>query len=597
MAGKNIGPTIGLGGEAEFRKQIKNINAELGVLQAQLDKSAASFAGNEKSEEALADKSRLLAEMNEKLGKAAEATRKQYDAVSSEYGENSNAALKLEKDLLKLEKQIIKNNNAIEENSKALEDNGNDLEENTEKVSFWAQNVQNKFNAAKDMVNNVCNVMKQAFSAANDMVSGSAENASEIVLSAEKAGITTQKYQELQYAAQMLKIDVGTLTDSMRDLSEKAFDAMKDPAGETAQLFNTLNVSVTDWSGKLKDSQTIWEETLVALGNMSNETERNATALKLLGGASSDLSAVMGTQGILTLQSYATEAHNVGAVMNNQTIASLQKLNETQIQTQQTIEGVKERLSAQLAPEFANVAQAAANLVVAFEPLITEALGWALNHVPEITAGFGMLTASLIALKLVSTLTPLINLMNTSLMQTNATVMMTNATMLSNPVVIIVTGVVAALGGLVAGIALFNSKSDEINQGLNNMNETMEETANVTENLEKNMEQVANSIDWDSINLDFEAKFAILGANSAAAFKKNLLEGFDGFEDELSQKLSGMKVSFSGGGSGAYTPVVQGTSAPYQEIDITMMIDKQKLAEILFDPLRGVAKQKGLVTT
>ena len=594
MAGKNIGPTIGLGGEAEFRSQIKNINAELGVLQAQLDKSAASFAGNEKSEEALTDKSRILAEMNEQLSKAVEATRKQHEAVSSEYGENSNAALKLEKDLLKLEKQIIQNNNAIEENSKVLEENGEDLEENTEKVSFWSQEVQNKFNTAKDMINGVADSMKNAFSAINEMTSASAENASEIAVSAEKAGLTTQTYQELQYAAKMLKMDVGTLTDSMKDLSEKAFDAMKDPAGETAQLFQSLGVSVTDWSGNLKDSRSIWEDTLVALGNMHNETERNATALKLLGGASNELSAVMGTQGIMTLQNYAKEAYNVGAVMDNQTIASLKELNDTQIQTQQTIEGVKDRLSAQLAPEFANASQAAANLLLAFEPLITEGLGWALDHVPEIATGFGVLTASMLALKLVSTLTPLINLMNTSLMQTNATVMMTNATMMSNPVVIIVTGVVAAIGGLVAGIALFNSKTDEINDSLDGMGSKMEETAEVTRKLEKNMEEVANSIDWSSINLDFEAKFAILGANSAAAFKKNLLEGFDGFESELTQKLSGMRVKFSGTSSGTYTPIMQGAVPTNQEFDITLMIDKQRLAEILFDPLRGVAKQKGM---
>lgn len=592
MAGKNIGPTIGLGGEAEFRKQIKNINAELGVLQAQLDKSAASFAGNEKSEVALTEKSRILADMNEQLEKAVDATRKQHDAVSKEYGENSDAALKLQKDLLKLEKQIIQNNNSIEENSKVLKENGDELEDNSEKVSFWAQEVQNKFNTAKDMINSVAGAMKQAFASVNQLATQSAENASEIAVSAEKAGLTTQSYQEMKYAAQMLRMDVGTLTDSMKDLSEKAFDAMKDPAGETAQLFKTLGVSVTDWAGNLKDSQTIWQDTLYALGEMENETERNATSLKLLGGASNELSIVMGRQGVQTLQNYAREAYNVGAVMDNQTIASLKELNATQLQTQQTIEGVKERLAAQLAPEFANTAQAAANLLLAFEPLISDALGWALDHVPEIATGFGVLTASMIAMKLVSTLIPLMNLMNTSLMQTNATLVMTNATMMSNPVVLIVTGVVAAIGGLIAGIALFNSKTDEINDGLDGMGQKMEETAEVTKNLEKNMESVANSIDWNSINLDFEAKFAILGTNSAAAFKRNLLEGFEGFEDELTSKLSGMKVKFSGLDSGTYAPIVSGTSKS-QPINITFMVDKQTLAELVYDPLTGIAKQKG----
>ncbi len=596
MAGRNIGPTIGLGGEAEFRTQIKNINAEIGVLQAQLEKTAVSFEGNEKSEEALSEKTKILTQMNEQLEKAVEATKKQHDEVAEKYGENSNAALKLEKDLIKLEKQIIQNNNAIDDNTSVLDENEEALNENADKVSFWSQEVQNQYDAAKETINNALNGIKEGLSSLNDMVTESGEKADEILNASQKVGMSAQSYQELQYAASQLNIDVGTLTDSMKDLGEKAFDAAKDPASEAAELFRELGVSVTDTSGNLRDSQEIWTITLEALGNMSNETEKNAVAAKLFGGAANELSMFMGTQGIQSLQMYQSEARNLGIVLDNDTIRSLDALNETQREADATIQGVKDRISAQLAPSFAQASEAAAQLLLAFEPLITDALSWALEHVPEIATGVGALVASLIALKMVSVLTPLINLMNTSLMQTNATLTVTNATLMTNPVVLIVTGVVGAVAGLVAGIALFNDKTDEISDGMDDMARGMESVGDSADKLEEGMEEVANSIDWEAINLDFEAKFAILGANSASAFKKNLLEGFNGFENDLTSKLSGMNLEFSATASagGKYTPVISSTPTQHQTIDISLYLDKYKVAEILFDPLTGVAKQKGV---
>ena len=705
MPGKNIGPTIGLGGEAEFRKQIKNINAELGVLQAQLDKSAVSFAGNEKSQEALSEKSRILAEMNSKLGEAVEATKKQYETAAAEYGKNSNAALKLEKDLLKLEKRIVQNNNEIKansraydeneksleminaklgvlqaqldktsttfagneksqealaqrsrilaevnsqlekaveatkrqfdaaskeygenstaalklekdliklekqitqnnieikKNSEALDNNGEALEENSEKADFWAQNVQNKFNTAKDIINGSLERIGNGLSKLNAMMSDSATRATDITIMAERAGLTTDRFQELRYASQYLGLEMNTLTDSVRDLGEKAFDAMNEPAGESAEMFRLLRVNVTDYNGSLKDSNTLWEETLIALGNMSNETEKNAVAAKLFGGAAKDLNNIMGREGASLLKSYAHEANNVGAVMNSSTLVSLKSLNEEQLKAQTTIQGVKDRMSAQLAPAFADMAEKSANLLVAYEPLITNALSWLLNNLPTIAQGAMVLTGALLAMKLVSTLVPLINLMNTSLMMTNGTLTMTNATLAMNPLVVIVTGIVGALGGLVAGIVLFSDKADETTDALGNMADEMHEAEGIAKELDKSMSEVANSINWSDIDVDFKARFAILGANSAAAFKEKLLSGLDGIASSLSQKISAMELSFSPStdSKGSYTPVVI-QNAPVlphnkpQPINIIMYLDKSVVAEVLYDPLTGIAKQKG----
>jgi len=182
-------------------------------------------------------------------------------------------------------------------------------------------------------------------------------------------------------------------------------------------------------------------------------------------------------------------------------------------------------------------------------------------------------------------------------MSTNTVLGVTNVTLATNPLVMIVTGIVGAIGGLVAGIILFSNESKNISNEMNNMADGMEAVGESAGKLEDSMEQVANSINWENINLDFEAKFAILGSNSASAFKKNLLEGFNGFENDLTSKLKGMKIDLSpsSGGSGNYTPTIRSSQPVYQSLDISLYLDKHKVAEILYDPLTGIASQKGAI--
>ena len=65
----DIGPKIGIDGESEFRKQIKQVNAEIKTLGTEMQVTQAAFAGQEKSEEALTATSKVL---NEQIAKQKE---------------------------------------------------------------------------------------------------------------------------------------------------------------------------------------------------------------------------------------------------------------------------------------------------------------------------------------------------------------------------------------------------------------------------------------------------------------------------------------------------------------------------------------------
>ena len=60
-----------------------------------------------------------------------------------------------------------------------------------------------------------------------------------------------------------------------------------------SQYFNQLGVSVTNADGSLRNADEVWQEAIKALGNIENETQRDAIAMGLMGKAASDLNPLI----------------------------------------------------------------------------------------------------------------------------------------------------------------------------------------------------------------------------------------------------------------------------------------------------------------
>jgi hypothetical protein len=79
----------------------------------------------------------------------------------------------------------------------------------------------------------------------------------------------------MSYASRFVDVDLETMTGSMAKLT-KSMDGARGGTGDTAKAFKTLGISVTDGNDNLKDSKQVWTEAIGALGNIKNETERDA---------------------------------------------------------------------------------------------------------------------------------------------------------------------------------------------------------------------------------------------------------------------------------------------------------------------------------
>jgi hypothetical protein len=154
----------------------------------------------------------------------------------------------------------------------------------------------------------------------------------------------------MQYAARFVDVEVETMTTSMIKLT-KNMDMARNGSKEQAEAFAELGVEYKNADGTLRNAKEVWADTIDALGNISNEAERDATALSLFGRSAAELNPLIKAGGD-EMRRLAAEAHEVGAVMSGENVAKLGKFDDSM-----------EKLKA-------TVGNAAASIGVAFLPVL-----------------------------------------------------------------------------------------------------------------------------------------------------------------------------------------------------------------------------------
>ena len=105
-------------------------------------------------------------------------------------------------------------------------------------------------------------------------------------------GIGTDELQKYSYAADLVDVSVEAIAKSNKKLAKNAYEAANGSKSQK-EAFDALGVSVTDSNGELRDSEDIFQDVISALGQMSNETERDALAQKLMGKSASELNPLI----------------------------------------------------------------------------------------------------------------------------------------------------------------------------------------------------------------------------------------------------------------------------------------------------------------
>lgn len=232
------------------------------------------------------------------------------------------------------------------------ENNLKDLEDEYKNFgSVTAQQIKNVGDKMKSVGDKVTNVGKKLapISGAAAAIGGglfklgynAITSADELSTLSQQTGISTDELQKMQYAADLVDVSVEDITGALRKMKSKM-----DPANKT---FQELGISVTNADGSLRDATDVFYDSIEALSGIENETERDRVAMQLFGKSSDSLAGIIDDGGA-ALKAYGEEAQNLGLILDEDTISSLNDTNDA-------VDKMKATVSATLGQVGADVAE------------------------------------------------------------------------------------------------------------------------------------------------------------------------------------------------------------------------------------------------
>jgi hypothetical protein len=362
---------------SEFQSGIRQMNSELRRLESGFKAAAATMADWTQDSTLLEQRINMLNSSIDVQKQKVAATRAEWERVKREKGENSLAANKLETDLNKetetlnkMERELGETENALdkmqsgtEATSDSVDDLGDQTDETSEKLVSFQDVLAGMKGIAAGVVTVVAGLAVAVAGAAvaiGGLVFNAAEAAGELVDMSAKTGISVERLQELQYVGDQVGTSLDTITGAQARLI-RSMDAAAEGSKTQEEAFERLGVSVTDVNGNLRNQEDVFLELLDALGAIENPAERDALAMELFGKSAQELNPLI-KAGSSELAQLAQQAHDVGAVMDEDAVAGLEGFGDTMASLQAGLKGTLGTLAAEFLPAFQEVASALQDL-------------------------------------------------------------------------------------------------------------------------------------------------------------------------------------------------------------------------------------------
>ena len=284
MAGNIKGITIEFDGNTtKLQKAIKDVKNSTNDVDKALRAVNKSLNMDPTNVTLLTQKQQLLKERIEETKnklKALNDMQKQLDAQGVD--KNSREYQELQREIIKTESELKQ----FEKEMRALG--------NVKLTALGEQFKQagGKITAAGESLRGVSMAAAAATAAIGALAVKSGQWADDLNTMSKQYSIGTDKLQMYAAAAELVDTDVETITKSHIKL-ERSMSSAADGTGSQAEAFEKLGVSVTNADGSLRDADTVWQETIQALGQVENETERDALAMQLMGKSASELNPLI----------------------------------------------------------------------------------------------------------------------------------------------------------------------------------------------------------------------------------------------------------------------------------------------------------------
>lgn len=187
------------------------------------------------------------------------------------------------------------------------------------------------------------------------MASKAASNCDEIDKMSQKLGMSRTAYQEWDYVLSQAGVDINSIQTGMKSLT-KNMDAVTEGNKAATDNFKKLGLSVYDTEGKLKSQEQMFNETVSALQNMEDGTEKARLAQELFGKQGQEMLPLLnGEAG--SVEELKQKAHELGMVMSDETIDAGVNFTDTMDTLKRAGEGLFNGIAGSLMPIVEEFAQ------------------------------------------------------------------------------------------------------------------------------------------------------------------------------------------------------------------------------------------------
>lgn len=362
----NINTRFTLSGEKEYKQAISEIGSGMKVLDSEMRKVQSAYAQNADSVEALNAKNDVLERKISTQTEKIDYLRAALQQSAEKYGEADKRTMQWQTSLNNAEAELNNLNNQFDENKQKIADSGKEMGNLGDVVNGLTSklgiqlpdSMKQSMNAMGSLDASslalaggfaaVAAAIVKAEKALISMTKEAASNADDLLTLASVTGTTTDSVQELNYMADLTDVSFDRIKDSLKETTNKMQEAATG-TGDAYEAYKRLKVEITNTDGSLRSAQDVFYDTIDALGEMKNQTERDALAMDLMSESAQELNPLI-ELGSEKMQEYAQEAHDMGYVLDRDALKSLQAVDDAYSRLQKTQEGVKNQLAVEFAP-------------------------------------------------------------------------------------------------------------------------------------------------------------------------------------------------------------------------------------------------------
>lgn len=374
----DIGPKIGIEGEAQYRKELNQIIQGQKTLAAESKAVSAAMQDETDAEKkAAAEKdvlNRQIATQREKLAKLQEGL----TASARKYGEADTRTQKWQQAVYNATGELANMEHKLRSSDGQVEEITQDMGEAEKATSGWGDVM--KGTLAADVVKKGLALIKEAISGIAEKTweasKAGAAYADEFLTLETTTGVATDTLQELAYmegiadvstgdvagAIQKLKKTMATAESQNESYAKKMAKAAQETdeekraakeasieLGSTAAAYAELGVSVKDANGNFRRGEDVFFDMIAALGKVEDETRRDQLAMTLMGKSATDLNPLI-TAGADALDQMRREAHDAGYVLSGSALSALGKQQDAMDRLDKKTEALSNRFATKLAP-------------------------------------------------------------------------------------------------------------------------------------------------------------------------------------------------------------------------------------------------------